>query len=144
MAVGTKVLFVCMGNICRSAFAEGAARSIWGEDSIQFNSAGTYALQGNGATEDMQTVASEHGFDISHHSATPLDRADQPDVVYGMEQHHLIAARQQFPDMDATSIVLLDHPMEIADPYGESLDVYRATADHLFDVLTAMMQKWER
>lgn len=133
----TRVLFVCTGNICRSAFAEVMARSVFAERSFMFSSAGTHAIPGSPATRNMQTVALERGLDLSNHTATPLDRCNEPDIVFGMEQHHLIAAREHFPGLDASRIRLLDHPMEIPDPYGADLDDYRSTADRFERVFEA-------
>jgi len=132
------VLFVCTGNICRSAFAEVAARSILGTESHVFASAGTHAITGNSATGSMQTVASENGFDLTGHAATHLEDAAQPDVVYGMAQHHLIAARRRFPDLADSQIQLLGNPLEVADPYGESLDRYRLVADQLMKLIEGL------
>lgn len=138
MSDTTKVLFVCTGNICRSAFAEAAVESMFGSDTFTFASAGMYAIAGNHATSHMQTVASEHGFDLSSHRATPLDACDEPDVVFGMEQLHLVAARAQFPHMNASDIRLLDHPINVPDPYGENLTEYRSTADQIVEALTSL------
>lgn len=80
----------------------------------------------------------ERGLDLSDHTATPLGRCNEPDIVFGMEQHHLLAARKRLPGLDASRIRLLDHPMEIPDPYGADLDDYRSTADRferVFEVL---------
>jgi len=85
----------------------------------------------------MQQVAEEHGLDLSYHAATALDRSKQPDVVLGMEQQHLVAARRQFPDLNVSRIRLLDHPAAVEDPYGLSMEYYRATADRIVEVLAS-------
>jgi len=133
----TSVLFICTGNICRSAFAEVAARSVFPDDRFSFTSAGTFTISRSAATLSMRHVAEEHGLDLSHHAATSLDRSEQPDVVLGMEQQHLVAARRQFPDLDLSRIRLLDHPAAIEDPYGHSMEQYRATAHRIVEVLSS-------
>jgi protein-tyrosine-phosphatase len=125
-----RVLFLCTANICRSPLAEVMARERFG-DSFRFTSAGTRAIEGYEASEHSQTVASERGLDLSRHRSTPLADCPEPDLVIGMEQHHLVAAHHQFPDLDASLIVLLDHPRAIIDPYLHSIDVYRDTAGHI-------------
>jgi len=79
----------------------------------------------------MREVAMEHGLDLTDHVATPLYEAPVPDLVFGMEQEHLIAAKRAFPDLPPGSIRLLDHPHAIADPYGRDLAEYRASAAHI-------------
>jgi protein-tyrosine-phosphatase len=76
----------------------------------------------------MRTAAAELGIDLSTHRSTPLKDCDQPDVVFGMEQQHLVAAARRFPDLAATQIRLLDHPRAIEDPYGLDLATYREAA----------------
>jgi protein-tyrosine-phosphatase len=133
--MATHVLFVCTGNICRSAFAEEAARSLFDKSEFEFSSAGTHAISGARAADTMVKAAAELDVDVSSHSATPLHDCAQPDLVFGMEQHHLVAARRQFPDLDISRIRLLDHPSAISDPYGSDLDTYRGTTSHILSTL---------
>ena len=60
-----RVLFVCLGNICRSPMAEGYYRKHMGEAS----SAGIRALVGWGASEDAVDVMKDKGVDLSSHKA---------------------------------------------------------------------------
>ncbi len=136
--MATHVLFVCTGNICRSAFAEEAARSLFDKSVFEFSSAGTHAVSGAPATDSMVKAAAELDVDVSGHSATSLLECDQPDLVFGMEQHHLVAARNQFPDLDVSRIRLLDHPSAISDPYGLDLQTYRGTTSHILGTLRAI------
>ena len=103
----TRVLFVCTGNICRSAFAQAAAASLAKDPDLVFASAGTHAMENNPATTTMQEAAAELGIDLTAHRSTPLRDSKQPDVVLGMEQQHLVAASRRFPDLDASRIRLL-------------------------------------
>jgi protein-tyrosine-phosphatase len=130
------VLFVCTGNICRSPFAEAAARRAYPH--IIASSAGTYAVVGGQATHHMQEVAGERGLDLSNHRARQLEEVPQPDFVYGMEQHHLIEARKAFPDLAPGRIRLLAHPLAVPDPYGRGIEVYRSTASQIVDAVAAL------
>jgi len=124
------VLFLCTGNICRSPLAQVIAQDRFGE-SFRFTSAGTHAIEGTEASENSRILATERGLDLSSHRATLLANTSQPDAIIGMEQHHLVAARHQFPDLDVARIRLLAHPVGIADPYLRSMDVYRKAADSI-------------
>jgi protein-tyrosine phosphatase len=136
--VTTRVLFVCTGNICRSAFAQAAAASLAKDPDLVFASAGTHAMENNPATTTMQEAAAELGIDLTAHRSTPLRDSKQPDVVLGMEQQHLVAASRRFPDLDASRIRLLDHPGAIDDPYGLDLAAYQETATHIIRALEAV------
>ncbi len=102
---------------------------------MSFASAGTHAINGTQATATMQRAAAELDIDMSGHSARALRDCSQPDLVFGMEQHHLLAASAQFPSLEAKQIRLLDHPNAISDPYGLDLASYRQTAARILRAL---------
>ncbi len=62
----TKILIVCLGNICRSPLAEGVLRSKLPSDRFEVDSAGT-ANYHIGDAPDSRSIASgkKHGVDIS-------------------------------------------------------------------------------
>ena len=68
-----KVLFVCLGNICRSPAAHGIFEHIVKEngmqDMIEVDSAGTYdGHRGELPDRRMRTAAMYRGFALTHHS----------------------------------------------------------------------------
>lgn len=67
-----EILVVCMGNICRSPFAEmllreEAGRRLGGDAPVRVRSAGVRGLRGHPATTEMRAEAAERGLDLSHH-----------------------------------------------------------------------------
>jgi protein-tyrosine phosphatase len=87
-----KILFVCMGNICRSPTAEGVFRHKVAEagleDRIAIDSAGTHAYH-VGQPPDLraQKTALNHGFDLSEQRARRItaDDFEQFDYVIAMD-----------------------------------------------------------
>lgn len=84
------VLFVCMGNICRSPMAEGAFQSVIDErgltDQFQVDSAGTIGYHaGNPPDERAQATAKANGIDISHQRSRKV-------VVEDFERYDYILA----------------------------------------------------
>ncbi len=63
-----RLVFVCSGNICRSAFAESVAKSI----GIKAASAGVYAIENAFANEQAITTARAMGYDLVDHRTTPI------------------------------------------------------------------------
>ena len=124
----THVLFVCTGNICRSPFAEYYARDFWKDRSTVTSSAGTWAMIGNKSTEHMIEVGAQHGLNLAPHRARPLGSADSPDLILCMEQHHVDAAIQAFPDLPDGAIRLLV-ATGVGDPYRRPMDAYQRSAD---------------
>lgn len=67
------VLFVCVGNICRSPMAEGLLRSrLGGSRALHVESAGLAALEGREADPTAVALLRERGIDISGHRARQL------------------------------------------------------------------------
>ena len=71
-----KILVVCLGNICRSPFAEGILRSVLPSDLV-VDSAGTISLH-EGEHPDKRAVqtAKNHGIDISKQRSRPITSED--------------------------------------------------------------------
>ncbi len=73
------IIFVCLGNICRSPIAEGIARKIAAQNSLHVTiaSAGTgHWHEGEAPCENSIRVAKEHGIDISMLRARKITQED--------------------------------------------------------------------
>jgi len=82
-----RLVFVCHGNICRSAYAHVLAR----EAGMNVASFGLSTGSGKPAWPAAQTIAEQRGVDLSRHrSARIEDFISQPgDYLLGMEVRHL-------------------------------------------------------
>jgi protein-tyrosine phosphatase len=73
------ILFVCLGNICRSPLAEGIAKKVAAEKGLDIviDSCGTGSWHiGEPPCADSIRVAKEHGLDISHQRARQIVQED--------------------------------------------------------------------
>jgi len=82
-----RVLFVCMGNICRSPTAEGVFRQVVEEAGlshlIEIDSAGTHAYHiGNQPDRRSQAAALRRGFDLSAQQARKIEKQDFEQYTY--------------------------------------------------------------
>lgn len=91
-----KVLFVCMGNICRSPTAEGVFRHIVSQsdldDHIHIDSAGTHAYHvGEPPDARAQQAANKRRFDLSQQRARKVSSEDfhQFDYVLAMDRSNV-------------------------------------------------------
>jgi protein-tyrosine phosphatase len=92
----TRILFVCLGNICRSPTVEGVARELARREapqlSLHFDSAGT-ADYHTGDPPDARSIraAQARGYDISALRARQLQRADFQhfDLLLAMDAENL-------------------------------------------------------
>lgn len=118
-----KILFVCVGNTCRSQMAEGFAKA-WGGDSIEVKSAGTSAMGiVNRATMEAMK---EIGIDISDHESKQLtlDMIEWADIVVTLG----CASAQDIcpPSYKGQKI-----DWKVGDPLGKPPEVMRAVRDDI-------------
>lgn len=151
----TRVLFVCLGNICRSPLAEAAFRreaERLGLD-VEIDSAGTGDWHlGHAPDVRAQAVARRNGVDIAHLRARQVTPGDfrRFDHIVAMDAANMRDLKAMRPaDSKAEVTLLLDHVegqkgAAVADPYygkDTGFDVTwadvsagaEALARHIFD-----------
>ena len=141
-----KVLFVCLGNICRSPAAQGILEHIVREngmqDMIEVDSAGTYSgHRGELPDRRMRTAALYRGFALTH-KARPVSSLDflDFDLIVAMDDQNYEDLMHLAPSVEATHKVhrmaefLKDRQMSyIPDPYYMGADGFRLVLDLLED-----------
>ncbi len=100
----SSVLFVCMGNICRSPTAEGVFRHLVEQeglgDRIEIDSAGTHAYHVNEpADRRASAAAARRGYSLDGIRARRVEEADfsRFDYIIAMDRDNLAALEQQVP-----------------------------------------------
>ena len=132
------VLFVCLGNICRSPLAEAAFRAEAARLGLQIDvdSAGTGGWHaGEPPDRRAQAVARRHGVDIGLFRARQITRADflKFDHIVALDRVNLAALRTKQPaDAVARLSLLLDHVegwegQDVSDPYYGDLADFEIT-----------------
>ncbi len=125
-----KVLFVCMGNICRSPTAHGVFRALVEREGlahvVEIDSAGTHAYHvGSSPDKRAQATARSRGVDLSDLVARRVAEEDFAtfDLVLAMDQDNFIALSEICPDAHLDKIHLfMDfapgmRTREVPDPY---------------------------
>jgi protein-tyrosine phosphatase len=99
-----RVLFVCMGNICRSPTAEGVFRHVVGEaglaEAVEIDSAGTYAYHvGEPPDPRSHEEAAKHGIDLGGIRARKVRAGDfeHYDYIVAMDEQNLADLRALCP-----------------------------------------------
>lgn len=155
--IGNKVslLFVCLGNICRSPMAEGAFRAVAQERglSCDVDSAGTASYH-VGYPPDPRAIAAAktHGVDIAGQSARQIDRDDfyRFTHIIALDRANLEGIRARAPrDATASLAMLMDavegHQGEpIADPYYSDAAMFEETWRTIKTAVAAWADKIER
>lgn len=90
------ILFVCLGNICRSPMAEFIMKYLVSEDGISDNyfissAATSDEEQGNGMHYGTRRVLTDKGIPFTEHYARKLskDDYDKYDYIIGMDQNNI-------------------------------------------------------
>ena len=92
-------------------------------------SAGLAAFDGQPASEPAVTVMDELGIDLSDHRSNIITAQDQEqyDLFFAMSQNH----KNALIDLGIPYDKIKTPERDIADPYGGSLDDYRAARDQI-------------
>ena len=116
------VLFVCMGNLCRSPMAQAmASRAMpW----LAIDSAGLCAPPRQAAHPMAVAAMREYGLDISTHRAKPLnhDLGCRHDLVLTMDANLRRGILERHPQLCGRVQLLAPEP--IADPYGQDRQAF--------------------
>lgn len=117
-----RVLFVCLGNSCRSPMAEAIARHK-ASDVIAAASGGTMAL-GFIAPPTLKTLE-EREISVEGLQSKPLTKAVRASADVIINMTGMAAKRVLASEESKTEDWLVN------DPYGESMEVYRDTCDDI-------------
>ena len=147
-----RVLFVCMGNICRSPTAHGVFQALVNKHDlgkvIQVDSAGTHSYH-IGSRPDLrsQVTAKQRGVDLSKLRARRFVTADftKFDYLLGMDQSNIDNMRAIKPE-DATARLqlILEYSkqysqVEVPDPYF-GYDGFDLVFDMIDDAALGLLQ----
>ncbi len=125
----TAILFVCLGNICRSPLAEGIARHTAKTKGLSprftFDSAGCGGWH-SGELPDRRSIAcaTRHGLDISDQRArqVKVDDFERFDLILGLDRDNVRHLNRMRPEGSRARVALyLEEAMgqakDVPDPY---------------------------
>lgn len=131
-----RILFVCLGNICRSPAAEGVMRGL--APALTIDSAGTGGWHvGDAPYGAMQEAAAARGIDLSDLRARQFHAGDftQFDLIIAMDRQNQADIEQLRPAGNTTNVRLMTDT-DVPDPYYTrdfegALDIIEAAAKRL-------------
>ena len=149
-----RILFVCLGNICRSCTAEEIMRTILHregmEREVEVDSAGLISYhQGEQADSRMRAHASRRGYHITHLSR-PVRTTDfyDFDLIIGMDDSNISGLHDMAPGIEEESKIhrmteycihkVTDH---VPDPYYGGAQGFENVIDILEDACEGLLKK---
>jgi protein-tyrosine phosphatase len=150
-----RILFVCLGNICRSPAAEAVMRRLVEERGlggrIEIDSAGTYGGHvGNLPDRRMRVHARERGYELTHLSR-PITGNDfeQFDLLVGMDSGNVQSMRDMAATLEeARKIVMMGDYIRfnrsydyVPDPYYEGSEGFELVLDLLEDACGNLLDR---
>ena len=135
-----KIMFICTGNTCRSAMADGLAKKLIEEKDLDIEvfSSGTFATTGEHASFNAIAIMKEYDVDIVLHTATSIEQSNIMDMDYIFcatnSQKNEVTKRynqlkckiftmKEFAEIDNNG-----QDLDIRDPWGYDINTFRICA----------------
>ena len=155
--VKTRILFVCMGNICRSPVAQAIFEKKVAQagllDYISTDSAGTDDFHiGQKPDSRSQHAAAFRGYSLQGQIARQitLDDFAQYDLIMAMDWHNLRTLQNMCPEIYRHKIELVMRyaqnleDAEVPDPYYQNQHAFSVVVDYLEDAVTGLLEVVKR
>jgi protein-tyrosine phosphatase len=152
-----RLLFVCMGNICRSPTAEGAFRKVLAERApdlaVLVDSAGTHAYHvGEPPDPRARRAAERRGIDLSRQRArlVALEDFERFDLLLAMDELNMTALREMSPleHRDKVRLLLEFAPQlgrtDVPDPYYGAVNGFEYVLDLVEEASIGLLEHVRR
>lgn len=150
-----RILFVCLGNICRSPIAEGVLRHYIKEHNLNWEvaSAGTESYHiGSAPHKYSQKICLANGIDISKQKARKFttDSFDQYDKIYAMSDdvmNEIVQITDGKIDVSKLNLFLNelqpDSNLSVPDPWYGDESGYKPVYEMIEKTCRAIIQKYK-
>ena len=139
-----KIMFICTGNICRSAMAHWLMVKKLEElniKNIEVYSCGIYAQDGDTSTYEAKSVMEEYGVNLNKH------------LILCATISHKIAVIDMYPELKNKVYTMKEYvnydrqyhdKINIKDPWGYDIETYRSCLAEIDEVLDLLIKKIQK
>lgn len=147
-----KIMFICTGNICRSAMAHKLFEKKLKDSNIknvEVFSCGIYAEDGDYATYNAEEAMEEYDVDMKSHRATNIRNTSiqEMDLILCATVQHKNAVLKMYSKLNEKVYTMKEYvnndtsDLDIKDPWGYDIYVYRKCASEINECLEKLIQK---
>lgn len=148
-----KIMFICTGNICRSAMAEGMLKKLTQEEKIgvEVCSCGIYAETGDEPTYNAIDAMKDYDVNITSHKATNIrdSKIKEMDIILCATNTHKQNVLYLYPELKGKVYTMKEYAgidkdgqgLDIKDPWGYDLNVYKHCAKEIQECLEKIVEK---
>lgn len=150
-----KIMFICTGNICRSAMAHWLLKKKLEDehrDDIEVYSCGLYAQIGDGPTNEAIEAMKEYDVDLTKHRATNIRNSNifEMDLILCATKSHKILTLDIYPELEGKVFTLKEYvgyqkeghdSINLDDPWGYGESTYRHCAAEIDECLDLLLKK---
>lgn len=144
-----KIMFICTGNICRSAMADAYMKKRVLEENlpIEVYSSGIYAEDGAEASFLAKEVMQEYEVNLDSHKATNTVNSGiaDMDIILCATTGHKRMLLQMIPNLKEKIYTIKEYAygeeLDIGDPWGYDITVYRRCATEIVQAIEKIIEK---
>lgn len=149
------IMFVCTGNICRSAMAHWLLLKKLNElkkEDIKVYSCGVHAENGETSPSEAINVMKQYGVDLTYHRAINIRNSNirEMDLILCATSSHKNSVLSIYPEIEGRVYTLKEYvgynkkyhkKIDLDDPWGYGEDVYRFCASEINECLDLLLKK---
>lgn len=159
-----KIMFICSGNICRSAMAHWMLKKKIEEtkkentnftNEIEVYSSGTSAFTGDIPTGEAIEVMKEYGVDLTKHRATNMVESNikEMDLILCATNIHKMQVLSRYPELKEKTYTIKEYvkyneeghdQININDPWGYNITTYRYCVAEIEKCLEILIKELEK